>query len=224
MYNGNTTISNSTFSRNEAIGSNGANDFMLTSLAARPRAAPSTRKLLLTTITNSTVYRTIWRRGGDQGNNNSGVSDNDTNGFVGLAVGGGICQSRFASLTVTNSYFVGNQAQGGNSATGVGGLAAGGGIVSAGCTTTTLTNVILEGNQARGGTGGPGSLGGSSVGGGFYNGISATATVSTSLFLSNQAVGGAGGLGSRGRRRRGRCHREWRRLRRSGHRVLRPPC
>ncbi len=194
-YNGNTAISTSTFSRNDAIGSNGANDVMY-EYGGQAEGGAFYTEAALTTITNSTFANNL-AKGGDQGNNSSGVSDNDTNGFVGLAVGGGIC-NQFASLTVTNGSFVGNQAQGGNSAMGVGGLAGGGGIASAGYTATTLTNVILEGNQARGGSGGPGSLGGSSVGGGFYNGISATATVSTSLFLSNQAVGGAGGLAATG--------------------------
>ncbi len=197
FYNGNTAISNSTFSRNEAIGSNAANNIMYQDGGQADGGAFYTEESAApTTITNSAFSNNL-AKGGDQGNNNSGVADNGINGFVGLAVGGGIC-NQFASLTVTNSSFVGNQAQGGNSATGVGGLAGGGGIASAGFTTTTLTGVILEGNQAKGGSGGPGSLGGSSVGGGFYNGIDATATVSTSLFLSNRAVGGAGGLGAIG--------------------------
>ena len=66
-------------------------------------------------------------------------------------MGGAICD-QFATVNVTNSYFVGNQAVGGNSATGVGGPAGGGGIAGAGFATTNLTNVIFEGNVAKGGT------------------------------------------------------------------------
>ena len=111
--------------------------------------------------------------------------------------GGGIA-SQGGTLTVTSSYFVGNQAVGGNSATSVGGPVAGGGIASTGFSTTSLINVIFQGNQAKGGTGGPGSVGGSSSGGGFYNGTDSTASVSTCLFLGNRASGGAGGRGATG--------------------------
>jgi hypothetical protein len=195
LYMGNTTITNSTFTGNQAIAANGTNDFTNQYGGQSLGGAIFTNSPL--TIANSGFTDNL-AKGGDQGNNNSGVTDNNTDGFIGLASGGGVI-SQFGTLSITSSYFVGNQAIGGNSAAGVGGPVGGGGIASAGFSTATLTNAILEGNLARGGSGGPGSAGGSSSGGGFYNGIdSPTATVSTTLFLGNRAVGGAGGSGAAG--------------------------
>jgi hypothetical protein len=189
-YDGNTTITGSSFFGNQAIGANGANDFT-NEFGGQALGGAVFTDSALTMIVDSAFTNNL-AKGGDQGNNNSGVTDQDTNGFVGLATGGGIC-NQGASLTVTNSLFTGNVAKGGNSGTGVGGSAAGGGILSAGFSTATLTRVTLLGNGAFGGNGGPASPGGSGVGGGFYNGFDANATVSRSLFLGNQAVGGAGG-------------------------------
>jgi hypothetical protein len=194
LYMGNTTITNSTFTGNQAIAANGTNDFTNQFGGQSLGGAIFTNSPV--TIANSGFTDNL-AKGGDQGNNSSGVTDNNTNGFVGLASGGGVI-SQFGTLSITSSYFVGNQAIGGNSAVGVGGPVGGGGIANAGFSTATLTNVILESNQARGGSGGPGSAGGSSLGGGFYNGIDSTATVSTTLFLGNRAVGGAGGSGATG--------------------------
>jgi hypothetical protein len=187
-------ISNCTFTGNQALAANGANDFTNEFGGQALGGAIDSDAAL--SINNSAFTENL-AQGGDEGNNASGVSDNNTNGFVGLATGGGVCDEG-ASLAVADSTFTGNQAIGGNSATGVGGLAAGGAILSAGFSTTNLTSVTLLGNQAVGGIGGPGSPGGSSVGGGFYSGIDATATVSNSHFSLNLAQGGTGGSGAAG--------------------------
>jgi hypothetical protein len=189
-YDGNTTITDSSFTGNQAIGANGANDFTY-EFGGQALGGAVFTDSALTTIVNSAFTNNL-AKGGDQGNNSSGVTDQDTNGFVGLATGGGVC-NQGASLNVTNSVFTGNVAKGGNSGAGVGGSAAGGGILSAGFSTATLTRVTFVGNGAFGGNGAPASPGGSGVGGGFYNGFDATATVSRSVFLGNQAAGGAGG-------------------------------
>jgi hypothetical protein len=194
MYSGNTTITNCTFTGNQAIGASGTDDFSF-EYGGQALGGAIYNNQPLSVV--GSFFTDNLAKGGDQGNNDSGVTDNDTNGFIGLGAGAGIA-NQGSTLSVTSTYFVGNQAVGGNSATGVGGPAGGGGILSAGGTTTTLTNVIFQGNLARGGNGGPGAVGGSSSGGAFYNGIYATATVSTSLFLDNQAVGGAGGSGAAG--------------------------
>jgi len=185
-------ISGCTFTGNQAVGENGANNFTepyggQAGGGAIDSAAPLT-------ITASTFTDNL-AKGGDQGDNLGGFLP-PGNGWVDTVYGGGVA-SFFSSLTVTNTIFLGNQAIGGNSAAGVGGGSVGGGIMSWGGS-TSLTDVTLAGNQAIGGSGGPGYTGGSAFGGGFYNGISSTAAVSDSLFDGNLAQGGSGGSGGAG--------------------------
>jgi hypothetical protein len=187
-------ISNCMFTANQAVGADGTDDF--TAEFGGQALGGAIDSVAPLSITASTFTGNL-AKGGDGGNNASGITDGDTNGFVGLASGGGVL-NEFGSLVVSDSLFVGNQAVGGNSATGVGGLAAGGGILNAGFSSATLTDVTLLGNQAIGGMGGPGSSGGSSAGGGFYNGVDAIAAVSDTRFVGNLAKGGAGGSGATG--------------------------
>ena len=158
LYTGNTTISNSTFTGNQGIGANGTDDFSF-EFGGQSLGGAIYTDLPLTIV--NCGFTDNLAKGGDRGNNNSGVTDKGTNGFVGLAAGGAII-NQGGTLSVTSSFFVGNQAIGGNSAAGVGGPVAGGGIANAGFSTTTLSNVTIQGNLAKGGSGGPGSIGGSS--------------------------------------------------------------
>ncbi len=189
-------ISNCTFTGNEAVGANGANNSAaLFGGEALGGAVANAGPL---TIANSSFTDNA-ARGGDQGDNVGGL---DPNPVLGEAWGGGLVN--FASvLSMTNTVFSGNQAVGGNSATGPGAPAAGGGLAAEIFADTTLTDVSFHGNQAIGGNGGSSSpgypgTGGSGFGGGFYNGVDSTAAVSDALFSGNLAEGGAGGSGSAG--------------------------
>jgi len=189
-------LSNCTFTGNEAVGANGANNSAaLFGGEALGGAVANAGPL---TVANSTFTDNM-AKGGDQGDNVGGV---DTNPVLGESWGGGMVN--FASvLTITNTTFSGNRAIGGNSAAGPGAPAAGGGLASEIFANTTLTDVSFVGNQAIGGSGGSSSpgypgTGGSGFGGGFYNGVESTATVSDALFSGNLAKGGAGGSGAAG--------------------------
>ena len=189
-------ISNCTFTGNQAVGANGANNSAaLFGGEALGGAVANAGPL---TIANSTFTDNA-ARGGDQGDNVGGL---DPNPVLGEAWGGGLVN--FASvLTITNTSFSGNQAIGGNSAVGPGAPAAGGGLAAEIFANTTLTGVSFFGNQAIGGSGGSSSpgypgTGGSGFGGGFYNGVDSSATVSDALFSGNLAKGGSGGPGAAG--------------------------
>jgi hypothetical protein len=189
-------ISNSTFTKNEAVGANGANNSAaLFGGEALGGAIANAGPL---TIANSTFTDNV-AQGGNHGDNVGGL---DPNPVLGEAWGGGLVN--FASvLTITNTGFNGNQAIGGNSAVGPGAPAAGGGLAAEIGANTTLTGVTFLGNQAFGGSGGSSSpgypgTGGSGFGGGFYNGVDSTATVSGAQFGGNLAKGGSGGPGDAG--------------------------
>ncbi len=185
-------ISNCTFTGNQAVGANGANNS--TEVFGGEALGGAIANAAPLTITGSTFTDNL-AKGGDHGSNLGGV---DPNPVVGEVWGGGIVDAFFGSLTVTNTTFTGNQAIGGNSAAGPGAPAAGGGVASEIFADTTLTDVTFVGNQAIGGSGGPGYTGGSGFGGGYYNGVDSNAAVSHALFLDNQAKGGAGGWGAAG--------------------------
>ena len=120
-----------------------------------------------------------------------------------------------ATVTVTESSFTANVAQGG--AGGTGGNGQGGGIGSL-ASAVDLNNTQLVGNTAAGGSGGngvaggAGGAGGSALGGGLYSSgssslsfvdgevvvtpVPAAATVTNSSVIGNVAQGGDGGAGA----------------------------
>jgi uncharacterized protein (TIGR03118 family) len=116
-----------------------------------------------------------------------------------------------ATLHVSHSQFLGNEAIGGAGGNGgstgnggAGGAGQGGGLRLS-LTDWTVSNGVFVGNQAQGGAGGDrgsgGSLGGAGgvgQGAGLINFNGAIGTVSDSTFVVNAAVGGAGGLGGNG--------------------------
>ncbi len=187
------TIVSSSFTANEAIGSNGAND--ITYPSGGEALGGAVDNVGTMTISFS-AFTSNLAKGGDQGDNSSDGFDGG--GFVGVATGGGVCGVFGATTSLANCLFVGNQAIGGHSAIGPGGDAAGGGFLGAVFATSTLTNVTFIGNQAVGGQGGPNSAGGTGSGGGVYNGVNSSATVSQCAFASNLAAGGTGGSGAQG--------------------------
>lgn len=160
--------------------------------------------------------------GGGDGVTRGGVGGNGGNG--GVALGGGIYTG--GPLTVVNSTFLANFAQGGTGGTagaggsglipgvsgagGMGGSAGGAGLY---CTNTNAVVLILSstfaGNIAEGGTsqtGGTGSAGlgqsgargGNSFGGGIENDNGSLSILTNCTFFKDIANGGAGGNGGDG--------------------------
>jgi hypothetical protein len=186
-------ISDCTFTGNQAVGGNDANNS--TEFFGGQALGGAIANAAPLTIANSTFTDNL-AKGGDGGDNR--VVGLNTQPVVGAVYGGAVVDAFFGALTVTNTSFIGNQAIGGSSVEGAGGPAIGGGLAAEILTLVNLTNVKFVGNQAIGGSGGPGYTGGSGFGGGFYNGVDSTATVSHAVFLDNQAEGGAGGSGATG--------------------------
>jgi len=181
------TISNSTFTGNEALGrltnggaiSTGEN----TTFAAPPLAISNC------TFTGNAAV-------GADGTNNS------TALFGGEALGGAIANA--GPLTVAYSTFTDNLAKGGDQGANVGGLDAnpvvgeawGGGLVNF-ASMLKITNTIFSGNRAIGGNSAAGP-GAPAAGGGLAAEISANTTLTDVSFVGNQAIGGSGGSSSPG--------------------------
>jgi hypothetical protein len=130
-------------------------------------------------------------------------------GYVGSGRGGAVS---FGSGPITNSTFIGNQAQGGDSNTGSSdailvGVGDGGALVTdtfGGAfgppgNPLTVNNCTFTNNQAVGGAGNTaGVFVGNGMGGALENFQGATTTISNSTFDHNQAIGGQGGVGGNG--------------------------
>jgi hypothetical protein len=101
--------------------------------------------------------------------------------------GGGIANTGRGSLTVINSTFIGNSADG---SPGTGGI--GGGILNSGGGSVTVTNSTFISNSAGGD---PGTTG---IGGGIFTNGGGSLTVTNSTFASNSAGAGGAILGLRG--------------------------
>ena len=186
------TISGSTFTGNQALGGNGANDLTFRDGGEALGGAIINSAPL--TITNSTFTDNL-AQGGDGGDNSSdGI---DGGGFVGIATGGGVCNF-FSSLTVTSSAFTDNQAVGGDSAVGPGGDAAGGGILGAGFGQQHPHRRDVRRQRGDRRQRRPGFGGRQRVRRRLLRRHLSTATVSHALFLDNLAQGGAGGSGATG--------------------------
>ena len=104
-----------------------------------------------------------------------------------------------ASVTVTRSLLLGNQAIGGAATGGNGGTGKGGAIAIENGVVLTVTHSALSGNLAMGGAGSGGS-GGNGLGGGIFNGGPSpkgtpSLTLRHSLVALNRAEGGAAGVG-----------------------------
>jgi hypothetical protein len=106
---------------------------------------------------------------------NQAVSDANGN-----ALGGAVYTSTGASLTIENTSFVNNQANGANNSFG-------GAIANAG--TLAITSATFTSNAALGSTTAEGSPPGGSLGGAIGNLDGATATITLSTFTGNQALG-----------------------------------
>jgi arylsulfate sulfotransferase len=115
------------------------------------------------------------------------LSDNQARGVGGNGSAGAIYNISGATLIVTHSLFLHNQALGSNAATG-------GAIHNTG-STASITDSTFTRNQAHGGDG-PGANG-FTRGGAIYN-ITAGLTVANCTFTDNQAIAGNGGVGGGG--------------------------
>lgn len=170
------TVSNSTFTGNQAPGGAGVFNFgiggAIENNAGFAQTTPSAA-----TIDNRIFVGNV-ASGGNGVTGNGGALDNE-----GTA----------ATMTVSNSVLVGNQSEGGPE----GGQGRWGGILNVFGSNLTLVNSLLANNQA---VGGPGAVGlftagdpdGRGIGGGIDNEASATLTVRNSSLTGNHALGGAG--------------------------------
>jgi hypothetical protein len=115
---------------------------------------------------------------------------------AGEANGGAISNQIGATLTVTGSKIIGNQAVG----SGNGSNAFGGGIENPSGSTASLSGCTFAGNKAVGGDGGKVTNGSSFIGLGNGGGIHnfGSLTVVNSTFTANQAMAGNGGSGGNG--------------------------
>jgi hypothetical protein len=194
-YNGATlTVTNCTFSGNQAIGGAGGGTGGFGG-----------------GISNETgsivrVSHSAFNDNRAQGGNGGTISDR--NAFIGLGFGGGI-QNFFGTATIDQCTFTGNQAVGGSGGSGGSGAsqydqdaALGGGVWNYG----TGSNMIVRGstfayNQAIGGsnttvgTGGKGHVG-DAGGGGLETEGGGTVTITDCTFDHNQAMGGSNILGN----------------------------
>jgi hypothetical protein len=130
-------------------------------------------------------------------NNEAVGGAGDTGGVVtGAGIGGGLTAFLGATVTVTNSTFIGNLALGSDGGAGQsGGAGLGGGIANFPGSSLTVSNCIISDNHAVGGAGGTGANGGSGFGGGVYSDGQSTLTITGSTVRTNQATGGAAGAG-----------------------------
>jgi hypothetical protein len=101
---------------------------------------------------------------------------------AGRGSGGAVANRSGATLIISDSLIIQNQALGGN------GIGIGGGIANTLASNLTVTRCSFVGNQARGGNDGRAGFGG-----GVDNAQGSTALVRQSTFVGNQAIGGDGG-------------------------------
>jgi len=206
------TISNSTFTDNQAIGGG-------TQSSGNGGAIDNEGTGATMTLTNCRLIDNL-SIGGAENNglgggilnllgtltvNSSTLSGNQAKGgpdgtelFNSLGEGGGILNAGgTAVLTVNDSMLFGNQAVGGTTTTLGGGDAIGGGIENTGTATLYLNKSTLSGNQAIAGSGRTNNnifpRRGLAAGGGLDESYSSHAFITSCLFINNQALGSAGG-------------------------------
>ncbi len=127
-----------------------------------------------------------------------GVAPSQNSSTGSESVGGGIFHA-VGTLMVADSVLTGNQAVGGAGAAGsAGSVGGGGGITVFGLSSGSVIGCTLADNVARGGAGGSGAVGGAGVAGGIELEFGSSLTVSNTTLTHNQAIGGAGGSGAKG--------------------------
>jgi hypothetical protein len=184
---GKLTVSNCTFSGNQAIGAAGGNFAGGGGIENEPGG--------ILHVSQST-FNDNRAQGGDGG------TISQKNQFIGLGFGGGI-ENFFGTATIDECTFTDNRAVGGSGASGGGGAsqydeaaALGGGVWNYGTSTMTIRRSTFAYNQAIGGsnatvgTGGMGHVG-DAGGGGLETEGGGTVTITDSTFDHNQAIGGS---------------------------------
>jgi hypothetical protein len=196
IYSLTSTISNSIFSGNQAIGGNAGNGPF-----SGEGAGGAIQNYGPATI-SSCIFDHNLAVGGNGGNSGPGTADPGVDEGYGAA----ICAFFGATTTVTSSTFTFNKTLGGNNAIATGtdivevGVAEGGAICNEiGCV-GSFSGCVFIGNQAIGGSGNSGSGPVVHVGTGFGAGIfsgfggvgvgSNTLTLSNTTFIYNKAQGG----------------------------------
>jgi uncharacterized protein (TIGR03118 family) len=196
---GTLTVTNSTFTDNQAVG-----------------AVRGTGGALVSDAGSSLVLSHSTFMG------NQAITTNDGGAFKGAALGGAVLSAGASQATVSFTTFVGNQSHGANGPDGGPGQNGGNAgtavsgaldneavsmLVAAASSTMTVDHSWFFGNQAVGGTGGNGGAGGNggnggppglNVVGGAINDGGSTLTVTSSMFIGNEAIGGRGGDGGAG--------------------------
>jgi hypothetical protein len=184
---GTLTVSNCTFSGNQAIGGAGGNFAGGGGIENEPGG--------ILHVSQST-FNNNRAQGGDGG------TIDHKHPFIGLGFGGGI-DNFFGTATIDRCTFTGNQAVGGSGASGGGGAsqydeaaALGGGVWNYGTSSLTISRSTFAYNRAVGGsnstvgTGGMGHVG-DAGGGGLETEGGGTVTITDSAFDHNQAIGGS---------------------------------
>jgi hypothetical protein len=178
---GTTTITNSLFTDNSAVGAPGSG-----AVAAGGAIANDQDTL---DVLGSTFL-------GNDAKAGSSASS------MGGSASGGAIWAAFSTVTIQGGLISGNSAVGGRGGSakgepgGGGGNGTGGGIANMFASSLTITGATILGNTAEGGAGGKGSTrgtGGDGSGGGIENDGPATLSVTGSFVMGNSAVGGGGG-------------------------------
>jgi hypothetical protein len=204
------TITGSTFTGNEAIGTAGA-DGVNTSGAASGGAIHNEFFTPVSTTLIVANCQFTYNRALGGGGIVSGILPEGP--YDGGGFGGAIDDDDQANLIILNSTLTGNLAQGGSGApsptggTAPGAVGEGGAIDIELQSTARVIDCTIRGNMARGGAGVGGARGGDGIGGGIAVGdypddVGSINTCSLTLMggslVGNVAAGGAGGTGAHG--------------------------
>jgi hypothetical protein len=198
------TVTNSSFTSNQAIAGNGGNGGSVGGFYILDAAAGGA----IICYNHVTVVIDHCNFSGNQAIGGSNAV-NGTSGTaqLGLAFGGAVFN--LSTATITNSTFDNNLAQGGNDNTAPNGDS----LVGAGTGGAITDNPFFDGsggslnasncsftnNKAIGGTGNTGGpLSNDGIGGALANQFGAVATLTSTTFTGNLAMGGAGSTGSNG--------------------------
>jgi hypothetical protein len=139
-------------------------------------------------------------------NRAAGGAGNTGGAFVGAGLGGGFANCFAATATISQSTFTRNRATGGAGRVGQSGAPGlGGALANIDGSILAVNDCTLTDNVVSGGNGGTGGNGGNGLGGGICNdglstdarhlGVVATLTVTASTITTNRATGGAAGAG-----------------------------
>jgi hypothetical protein len=188
-----TTISDSLFTGNQAIGGTGVPSFNTETEGGA----------LALTDTPASVTNTSFI--GNQALGSPGTSASAFPPFFGPLGIGGAVETSGAAMSIQGGLISGNVASGGKGGDasagtgGPGGYAWGGGIFVGGQGSLTIAGTTIAGNSAQGGAGGQGTTGGNGgfgQGGGVYVFFGGSAKLVNATIIGNTAKGGAAGKGT----------------------------